>query len=68
MADPAAGPRPFPWAEAMAIGFGVLRLSSRDFWALTPRELAAAIRGLSGGTVPPMSRERLEELAKRFPD
>jgi uncharacterized phage protein (TIGR02216 family) len=52
----------------MAIGFGVLRLSSRDFWALTPRELAAAIAGLAGLAAPPMSRARLEELAKRFPD
>ncbi|MBB3930740.1 putative phage protein (TIGR02216 family) [Kaistia hirudinis] len=59
---------PFPWREAMAIGFGVLKLSSRDFWALTPRELASAIEGLTGRTSAPMDRERLEELARRFPD
>ncbi|PPE80589.1 phage tail assembly chaperone [Kaistia algarum] len=52
----------------MAIGFGVLRLSSREFWALTPRELASAIEGLTGRTSAPMDRERLEELARRFPD
>ena len=33
---------PFPWDAAMQVGFGVMRLSSRDFWGLTPRELAAA--------------------------
>lgn len=59
---------PFPWREAMAIGFGVLKLSSRDFWALTPRELASAIEGLMGRTGAPMDRGRLEELARRFPD
>ena len=32
----------FPWNAAMQFGFGVLKLSARDFWALTPRELAAA--------------------------
>ncbi len=31
----------------MAFGFGRLRLSSRDFWAMTPRELAAAVEGSS---------------------
>lgn len=61
-------PVPFPWREAMAIGFGVLRLSSREFWALTPRELAAAIEGLTGKTQAPMDRIRLEDLMRRFPD
>lgn len=59
---------PFPWREAMAIGFGVLKLSSREFWSLTPRELAAAIEGLTGRGEAPMGRERLKELARRFPD
>ena len=35
--------QPFPWQEAMRVGFGVLRLSPAAFWAMTPRELAAAI-------------------------
>jgi uncharacterized phage protein (TIGR02216 family) len=52
----------------MAIGFGVLRLSSREFWALTPRELAAAIEGLTGRTHAPMDRTRLDDLMRRFPD
>lgn len=59
--------RPFPWGEAMRLGFGVMRLSSRDFWGLTPRELAAAFGGGAGRTSPP-SREGLAELMGRFPD
>jgi uncharacterized phage protein (TIGR02216 family) len=58
----------FPWREAMAIGFGRLRLSSREFWALTPRELAAAIEGLTGRTPAPMDRAAFDELARRYPD
>lgn len=50
--------------QAMAIGFGVLRLSSHDFWRLTPREFAAALRALSA----PIDRAALEALARRFPD
>jgi len=59
--------RPFPWAEAMGFGFGVLKLSSREFWGLTPRELAAAFGARSGRTAPP-SRDGLEGLMARFPD
>ena len=51
----------------MRLGFGVMRLSSRDFWGLTPRELAAAFGGGAGRTSPP-SREGLTELMRRFPD
>lgn len=59
--------RPFPWAEAMGFGFGVLKLSSREFWGLTPRELAAAFGARSGRAAPP-SRDGLEGLMARFPD
>ena len=52
----------------MAIGFGVLRLSSRDFWLLTPREFAAALHALYGDPAAPMDRAALESLAARFPD
>lgn len=51
----------------MGFGFGVLRLSSHEFWALTPRELANAVRALSGDSVP-LSRETLNELIARYPD
>lgn len=60
--------RPFPWAAAMAFGFGRLGLSSDDFWRLTPRELAAAIEGRFGTTATPMARETLAALIARYPD
>jgi len=51
----------------MAFGFGVLRLSSSEFWQLTPRELASAVRALLG-EARPLSRGTLNELITRFPD
>jgi uncharacterized phage protein (TIGR02216 family) len=51
----------------MAFGFGVLRLSSEEFWRLTPQELASAVRALRGDTQP-LSRDALNELISRFPD
>jgi uncharacterized phage protein (TIGR02216 family) len=59
---------PFPWAKAMAIGFGVLRLSPEAFWRMTPREFAAALRGLYGEPQTPMQRAALDELMRKFPD
>ena len=58
----------FPWDDAMRLGFGVLKLSSRDFWGLTPRELAAAFEALSGPRRSPPDREQLKTLMERFPD
>jgi len=61
--------RAFPWNEAMRLGFGVLRLSSKEFWGLTPRELAAAFEGVSGrtrGGAP--GRDVLAGLMAAFPD
>jgi uncharacterized phage protein (TIGR02216 family) len=51
----------------MAFGFGVLRLSSEEFWCLTPRELSSAVRVLPGDSAP-VSRGILNELIARFPD
>jgi uncharacterized phage protein (TIGR02216 family) len=51
----------------MRLGFGVMRLSSREFWGLTPRELAAAFGGGRGRGEPP-SRGGLDEMMRRFPD
>lgn len=59
--------KPFPWADAMGFGFGVLRLSPRDFWAMTPRELAHAINAVTGA-VEPLQRAELEHLMTRYPD
>lgn len=52
----------------MALGFGRLRLSSRAFWALTPRELAAALRAFSGPARAPLDQAGLAALMARFPD
>lgn len=64
------GARPFPWAEAMAFGLGVLRLAPRDFWAMSPRELAGALQALRrrDGALPPPARSDLAELMRQFPD
>jgi uncharacterized phage protein (TIGR02216 family) len=59
---------PFPWAQALAIGLGVLRLSPEQFWRMTPREFAAALRGLYGDAPPPLDRAAFEALHARFPD
>ena len=58
----------FPWDEAMRFGFGVLKLSSRDFWGLTPRELAAAFEAWSGVRPGAPDRDRLKQMMERFPD
>jgi len=54
----------------MAAGLGLLRLEPRAFWALTPRELDAALRGLFGPerTSSAPSRGELAALMRRFPD
>ncbi|MHB1110837.1 MAG: rcc01693 family protein [Devosia sp.] len=60
---------PFPWSAAMQFGFGVMRLSSRDFWGLTPRELASAFEALSGhGRAAAPGRDVLTSLMAAFPD
>jgi uncharacterized phage protein (TIGR02216 family) len=52
----------------MAFGFGVLRLSADHFWALTPRELAAAARGHAGPRPAAPTRAALGALMRAFPD
>ena len=54
----------FPWARLMHLGLGVLRLSPSEFWATTPREIAAAF----GGPTPQPLRNSFEDLMKRYPD
>ncbi len=51
----------------MHVGFSLLRLSSRDFWALTPVEFFL----MTGGARPrevATGRGELEELMRAFPD
>ena len=54
----------------MAAGLGILRLPPAAFWSMTPRELAAALRGQLGpGTAPTrLPREALLGLMRQFPD
>lgn len=53
----------------MAAGFGLMGLSPSTFWAMTPRELAAAMRGRLGPRVAaPLSRSDLTGLIARYPD
>ncbi len=54
----------FPWARMMWLGLGVLRLSPKEFWAATPREIAAAFATADA----PMTRGSFDELMKKFPD
>ena len=54
----------------MAIGFGLLHLSSDQFWAMTIREMQAACLGLFGEEEngQPLSRSELDHLMQIFPD
>jgi len=54
------------WPGLMRLGLGALRLSPESFWSMTPRELAAAIGAAS--VAAPMTRDRLNALARQFPD
>jgi uncharacterized phage protein (TIGR02216 family) len=54
----------FPWQRFMELGLGVLRLSPKEFWNATPREIAAAL----GGPAPQLLRGSFEDLMKRYPD
>ena len=51
----------------MRQALGTLAMPPRQFWAMTPVELACVLAGGAGGAVPPV-RTRLEQLMKSFPD
>lgn len=61
--------RRFPWDDLIGLGLGLLRLSPRDFWSMTPREMAHVLRslGLDGAAGPP-GRRSLEALMALYPD
>lgn len=54
------------WPGLMRAGIRVLGLRPSEFWALTPAELALML-GIESGPRQ-MTRDRLAELAARFPD
>jgi uncharacterized phage protein (TIGR02216 family) len=54
----------------MAAGLGILGLAPPVFWAMTPKELDAALRGRLGPAVfdTALSRRDLSALMMQFPD
>lgn len=55
----------------MALGLGVLALAPPVFWAMTPRELDAALRGRfgeAGRHASAPSQHELARLMQQFPD
>lgn len=54
----------------MALGLGTLGLAPPVFWAMTPKELDAAMRGRFGAAAreAPPSHAELSALMQRFPD
>ena len=53
----------------MQQGLGALKMSSDDFWSLTPIELECALAGAFGPGMPPaMQRHELGRLLKQYPD
>ena len=61
----AAGSEVFPWQRIMHMGLHVLRLPPTAFWAMTPKELAAAC-GPERAVA--MERAVLAQLMEEFPD
>ncbi len=54
------------WPGLMRAGLAGLGLTPEAFWRLTPAELRIML-GVDAGTAP-LTRARLEELARAFPD
>jgi uncharacterized phage protein (TIGR02216 family) len=53
----------------MAAGLGLLRIPPAVFWAMTPKELEAALRALIGPAPEvPLSRTALGRLMSLYPD
>lgn len=53
------------WTALLRVGLCGLRLKPDEFWRLTPVELRMM---LGAGAVPPLTRARLEELVRAYPD
>jgi uncharacterized phage protein (TIGR02216 family) len=54
----------------MAAGLGLLRLPPAQFWSMTPKELAAALRVVLGpsAVTPSPARADFARLMARYPD
>lgn len=57
-----------PVERLAGLAMAALRMPAREVWAMTPREVAMALRALApdGGDAP--GRDDLEALMARFPD
>ena len=61
-----SAPRGFDWAGLMRAGLHGLHLGPEAFWRLTPMELRIML-GVDAAQ-PPLTRARLNELARAYPD
>jgi len=52
----------------MGVAFVLLRLSPRDFWAMSPLELSAALSALGLTADGALGRDELQRLMQQFPD
>jgi uncharacterized phage protein (TIGR02216 family) len=48
----------------MHVGLGILKLSPREFWDATPREIAGAFAAAPAA----LGRGTFDDLIKRYPD
>ena len=60
--------RGLDWPGLMRAGMRGLGLKPREFWDLTPAELALMLGIEPGGGAQAMTRGRLADLAAKFPD
>jgi uncharacterized phage protein (TIGR02216 family) len=58
----------FPWNDVMSMGLGLLRLSPKAFWSMTPREFERAVSAVLPRRREALRRDELAELMRRFPD
>jgi uncharacterized phage protein (TIGR02216 family) len=61
-----SGPVRIDWPGLMRAGLGGLGLEPAVFWGLTPVELRMMLG--ADQAAPPLTRARLDELARAFPD
>jgi uncharacterized phage protein (TIGR02216 family) len=59
---------PIPWDTLIAFGLVRLRLSPKDFWALSLRELNLMAAPFAAPRMALPGRTELEALARRYPD
>jgi len=57
----------FPWEAALHAGLCRMRLAAKDFWTMTPRELAFALGLIRPHPAAP-GRDTLTALMRVFPD